>query len=108
MVTNDRRNTGSGGPLSDTDVNLPIEVLPVNDAPINQLASANGCQKRDMPYRIDGLQIKMWMRATPSCLGWRHLDSGGQAAAAVTGSGTWVAGAERVALPPSCAAGGRG
>ncbi len=34
MVTDDRGNTGSGGALSDTDV-LPIEVQPVNDAPIN-------------------------------------------------------------------------
>nr|WP_236754675.1 type I secretion protein [Aeromonas caviae] len=33
MVTNDLGNTGSGGALSDTDV-LPIEVEPVNDAPV--------------------------------------------------------------------------
>lgn len=31
MVTDDLGNTGSGGPLSDTDV-LPIEVQAVNDA----------------------------------------------------------------------------
>ncbi|MDX7817490.1 hypothetical protein SJR96_21200, partial [Aeromonas caviae] len=39
MVTDDRGNTGSGGPLGDTDV-LPIEVQPVNDAPVNLLPSA--------------------------------------------------------------------
>lgn len=57
MVTNDQGNTGSGGALSDTDV-LPIEVQPVNDAPINQLPTAPLVAKEDMPYRIDGLQVK--------------------------------------------------
>ncbi|MFQ2193472.1 retention module-containing protein [Aeromonas jandaei] len=57
MVTNDQGNTGSGGALSDTDV-LPIEVQPVNDAPVNQLPTAPLVAKEDMPYRIDGLQVK--------------------------------------------------
>lgn len=57
MVTNDQGNTGSGGALSDTDV-LPIEVLPVNDAPINQLPTAPLVTEEDVPYRIDGLQVK--------------------------------------------------
>ncbi|MBW3807272.1 retention module-containing protein [Aeromonas jandaei] len=57
MVTNDQGNTGSGGALSDTDV-LPIEVLPVNDAPINQLPTVPLVAEEDMPYRIDGLQVK--------------------------------------------------
>ncbi|QXC36622.1 retention module-containing protein [Aeromonas jandaei] len=57
MVTNDQGNTGSGGALSDTDV-LPIEVLPVNDAPINQLPTAPLVAEEDVPYRIDGLQVK--------------------------------------------------
>ncbi|WP_321150139.1 retention module-containing protein [Aeromonas jandaei] len=57
MVTNDQGNTGSGGALSDTDV-LPIEVQPVNDAPINQLPTAPLVAEEDMPYRIDGLQVK--------------------------------------------------
>ncbi|WP_421219574.1 retention module-containing protein [Aeromonas jandaei] len=57
MVTNDQGNTGSGGALSDTDV-LPIEVQPVNDAPINQLPTAPLVAEEDVPYRIDGLQVK--------------------------------------------------
>ncbi|QWL62712.1 retention module-containing protein [Aeromonas jandaei] len=57
MVTNDLGNTGSGGALSDTDV-VPIEVLPVNDAPVNQLPTAPLVAEEDVPYRIDGLQVK--------------------------------------------------
>ncbi|MGL6335738.1 retention module-containing protein [Aeromonas jandaei] len=57
MVTNDQGNTGSGGALSDTDV-LPIEVQPVNDAPVNQLPTAPLVAEEDVPYRIDGLQVK--------------------------------------------------
>ncbi|MBW3760203.1 retention module-containing protein [Aeromonas jandaei] len=57
MVTNDQGNTGSGGALSDTDV-LPIEVQPVNDAPENILPTAPLVAEEDMPYRIDGLQVK--------------------------------------------------
>ncbi|WP_148612192.1 T1SS-143 repeat domain-containing protein, partial [Aeromonas sobria] len=57
MVTNDQGNTGSGGALSDTDV-LPIEVQPVNDAPINQLPTAPLVAQEDQPYTIHGLQLK--------------------------------------------------
>ncbi|MGL6265392.1 retention module-containing protein [Aeromonas jandaei] len=57
MVTNDQGNTGSGGALSDTDV-LPIEVQPVNDAPINQLPTAPLVAQEDQPYTIRGLQVK--------------------------------------------------
>ncbi|MGL5496577.1 MAG: type I secretion C-terminal target domain-containing protein, partial [Aeromonas sobria] len=57
MVTNDQGNTGSGGALSDTDV-LPIEVQPVNDAPINQLPTAPLVAQEDQPYTIHGLQVK--------------------------------------------------
>ena len=57
MVTNDQGNTGSGGALSDTDV-LPIEVQPVNDAPLNQLPTAPLVAQEDQPYTIHGLQVK--------------------------------------------------
>ena len=56
MVTNDNGNTGSGGPLSDTDV-LPIEVQPVNDAPINVLPSDPQVAQEDQPFVIHGLQV---------------------------------------------------
>ncbi|MDX7813717.1 retention module-containing protein [Aeromonas caviae] len=57
MVTDDRGNTGSGGPLGDTDV-LPIEVQPVNDAPVNLLPSAPQVAQEDKPFVIQGLQVK--------------------------------------------------
>ncbi|PKQ74229.1 type I secretion protein [Aeromonas sobria] len=57
MVTNDQGNTGSGGALSDTDV-LPIEVQPVNDAPVNQLLTTPLVAQEDQPYTIHGLQVK--------------------------------------------------
>ncbi|MGU5527124.1 retention module-containing protein [Aeromonas caviae] len=56
MVTNDNGNTGSGGPLSDTDV-LPIEVQPVNDAPVNQLPTTPQVAQEDQPFTIHGLQV---------------------------------------------------
>ncbi|MGL5811900.1 MAG: retention module-containing protein [Aeromonas sp.] len=56
MVTNDNGNTGSGGPLSDTDV-LPIEVQPVNDAPVNVLPSDPQVAQEDQPFVIHGLQV---------------------------------------------------
>ncbi|MFB2854206.1 T1SS-143 repeat domain-containing protein [Aeromonas allosaccharophila] len=57
MVTNDQGNTGSGGALSDTDV-LPIEVQPVNDAPINVLPTTPQVAQEDQPFVIHGLQVK--------------------------------------------------
>ncbi|WP_310598261.1 retention module-containing protein [Aeromonas aquatica] len=57
MVTNDNGNTGSGGALSDTDV-LPIEVQPVNDAPVNVLPSDPQVAQEDHPFVINGLQVK--------------------------------------------------
>ncbi|MGY6036812.1 retention module-containing protein [Aeromonas sp. AE23HZ002T15] len=56
MVTNDNGNTGSGGALSDTDV-LPIEVQPVNDAPVNVLPSDPQVAQEDQPFVIHGLQV---------------------------------------------------
>ncbi|WP_349917947.1 retention module-containing protein [Aeromonas veronii] len=56
MVTNDNGNTGSGGALSDTDV-LPIEVQPVNDAPINVLPSDPQVAQEEQPFVIHGLQV---------------------------------------------------
>ncbi|WP_324046539.1 retention module-containing protein [Aeromonas caviae] len=56
MVTNDNGNTGSGGPLSDTDV-LPIEVQPVNDAPVNLLPTTPQVAQEDQPFTIHGLQV---------------------------------------------------
>lgn len=56
MVTNDRGNTGSGGALSDTDV-LPIEVQPVNDAPINQVPDAMAV-KEDGSLSLSGISVK--------------------------------------------------
>ena len=56
MVTDDRGNTGSGGPLSDTDV-LPILVQPVNDAPVNQLPTTPQVAQEDQPFTIHGLQV---------------------------------------------------
>ncbi|HHQ4508721.1 retention module-containing protein [Aeromonas hydrophila] len=56
MVTNDRGNTGSGGPLSDTDV-VPIAVLPVNDAPVNQLPGSMTV-KEDGSLSLSGISVK--------------------------------------------------
>ncbi|MGN5184814.1 retention module-containing protein [Aeromonas veronii] len=56
MVTNDQGNTGSGGALSDTDV-LPIEVQPVNDAPVNQLPGSMTV-KEDGPLSLSGVSVK--------------------------------------------------
>ena len=56
MVTNDLGNTGSGGPLSDTDV-LPIEVQPVNDDPVNILPGSQVAQE-DAPHLIQGLRVQ--------------------------------------------------
>ncbi|MFM4942346.1 type I secretion protein, partial [Aeromonas bivalvium] len=56
MVTNDLGNTGSGGPLSDTDV-LPIEVQPVNDDPVNILPGTQVAQE-DAPHLIQGLRVQ--------------------------------------------------
>ncbi|MCE9955667.1 T1SS-143 repeat domain-containing protein, partial [Aeromonas rivipollensis] len=57
MITNDRGNTGSGGALSDTDV-LPIEVQPVNDAPVNLLPGTPQVAQEDTPFVIKGLQVQ--------------------------------------------------
>lgn len=57
MITNDRGNTGSGGALSDTDV-LPIEVQPVNDAPVNVLPGTPQVAQEDTPFVIKGLQVQ--------------------------------------------------
>ncbi|MEZ6931360.1 retention module-containing protein [Aeromonas sp. S16(2024)] len=57
MVTDDRGNTGSGGALSDTDV-LPIEVQPVNDAPVNVLPDTPQVAQEDTPFVIKGLQVQ--------------------------------------------------
>ncbi|MBL0512127.1 retention module-containing protein [Aeromonas media] len=57
MVTNDNGNTGSGGALSDTDV-LPIEVQPVNDAPVNVLPTDPQVAQEDTPFVIKGLQVQ--------------------------------------------------
>lgn len=56
MVTNDRGNTGSGSPLSDTDV-VPIAVLPVNDAPVNQLPGSMTV-KEDGSLSLSGISVK--------------------------------------------------
>lgn len=56
MVTDDRGNTGSGGPLSDTDV-VPIEVLAVNDAPVNQLPGSMTV-KEDSSLSLSGISVK--------------------------------------------------
>ncbi|EPX9365306.1 retention module-containing protein [Aeromonas veronii] len=56
MVTNDQGNTGSGGALSDTDV-LPIEVQPVNDAPVNQLLGSMTV-KEDGSLSLSGVSVK--------------------------------------------------
>ncbi|RUR56909.1 retention module-containing protein [Aeromonas veronii] len=56
MVTNDQGNTGSGGALSDTDV-LPIEVQPVNDAPVNQLPGSMTV-KEDGSLSLSGVSVK--------------------------------------------------
>ncbi len=56
MVTDDRGNTGSGGALSDTDV-LPIEVQPVNDAPVNQVPDAMAV-KEDGSLSLSGISVK--------------------------------------------------
>ncbi|WP_429018560.1 retention module-containing protein [Aeromonas veronii] len=56
MVTNDQGNTGSGGALSDTDV-LPIEVQPVNDAPVNQLPGSMTV-KEDGSLSLSGISVK--------------------------------------------------
>lgn len=56
MVTNDQGNTGTGGALSDTDV-LPIEVQPVNDAPVNQLPGSMTV-KEDGSLSLSGVSVK--------------------------------------------------
>ncbi|MFQ2018659.1 retention module-containing protein [Aeromonas veronii] len=56
MVTNDQGNTGSGGALSDTDV-LPIEVQPVNDAPVNQLPGSMTV-KEDGSLSLSDVSVK--------------------------------------------------
>ncbi|MCX9134233.1 retention module-containing protein [Aeromonas veronii] len=56
MVTNDQGNTGSGGALSDTDV-LPIEVQPVNDAPVNQLPGSMTV-KEDGSLSLSSVSVK--------------------------------------------------
>ncbi|MDX7688472.1 retention module-containing protein [Aeromonas caviae] len=56
MVTNDQGNTGSGGALSDTDV-LPIEVQPINDAPVNQLPGSMTV-KEDGSLSLSGVSVK--------------------------------------------------
>lgn len=56
MVTDDLGNTGSGGPLSDTDV-LPIEVLAVNDAPVNQVPASLSV-KEDGALSLSGISVK--------------------------------------------------
>ncbi|MFV7563359.1 retention module-containing protein [Aeromonas sp. PS2Canimalfood6] len=56
MVTNDLGNTGSGGPLSDTDV-LPIEVEPVNDAPVTQVPGSLQV-KEDGSLSLTGISVK--------------------------------------------------
>ncbi|WDO00392.1 retention module-containing protein [Aeromonas allosaccharophila] len=56
MVTNDLGNSGSGGALSDTDV-VAIEVLPVNDAPVNQLPGSMTV-KEDGSLSLSGISVK--------------------------------------------------
>nr|WP_270833678.1 retention module-containing protein [Aeromonas sp. QDB07] len=56
MVTNDLGSTGSGGPLSDTDV-LPIEVEPVNDAPVTQVPGSLQV-KEDGSLSLTGISVK--------------------------------------------------
>ncbi|MBL0530434.1 retention module-containing protein [Aeromonas caviae] len=56
MVTNDLGNTGSGGPLSDTDV-LPIEVEPVKDAPVTQVPGSLQV-KEDGSLSLTGISVK--------------------------------------------------
>ncbi|MEZ6965417.1 retention module-containing protein [Aeromonas sp. S9(2024)] len=56
MVTDDLGNTGSGGPLSDTDV-LPIEVQAVNDAPVNQVPASLSV-KEDGTLSLSGISVK--------------------------------------------------
>ncbi|QCG48532.1 retention module-containing protein [Aeromonas schubertii] len=56
MVTDDLGNTGSGGPLSDSDV-LPIEVQAVNDAPVNQVPASLTVQE-DGALSLSGISVK--------------------------------------------------
>lgn len=56
MVTNDLGSTGSGGPLSDTDV-LPIEVAPVNDAPVTQVPGSQQVRE-DGSLSLTGISVK--------------------------------------------------
>src|SRR5207253_1406703 len=55
IVTNDQGNTGSGGPLSDTDT-VNITVNPVNDAPVNTVPGAQVVNE-DTALAVGGISV---------------------------------------------------
>src|SRR5204863_5369292 len=55
IVTNDQGNTGSGGPLSDTDT-VNITVNPVNDAPVNTVPGAQVVNE-DTALALGGVSV---------------------------------------------------
>src|SRR5207253_689494 len=55
IVTNDQGNTGSGGPLSDTDT-VNITVNPVNDAPVNTVPGAQVVNE-DTALAVGGVSV---------------------------------------------------
>jgi len=56
MITNDLGATGSGGPLTDTDLR-DINVTAINDAPVNTLPAGPHSTNEDTPLVISGISI---------------------------------------------------
>ncbi|MES2245444.1 MAG: tandem-95 repeat protein [Pseudomonadota bacterium] len=93
MTTNDGGNTGTGGPLSDTD-NIVINITPVNDSPVNTVPVAQTTNE-DTNKAITGLAISDaadgntgTMTVTLTVANGTLLVSGGTASISNSGTGT--------------------
>ncbi|MEJ8855830.1 tandem-95 repeat protein [Variovorax robiniae] len=88
MLTNDNGNTGTGGPLTDTDTAL-ITINPVNDAPINTLPAAGWTTNEDTAVALTGLAVADVDAAAGTITVQLGVDSGTLTAA--NGAGVTVA-----------------
>src|SRR5207253_2015169 len=111
IVTNDQGNTGSGGPLSDTDT-VNITVNPVNDAPVNTVPGAQvvnedtalavgGISVTDVDGNLSTVQLAVANgTVTVSLAGGATITAGGHGTATRTLSGSQADINATLASPP--------
>ncbi|MDO6388409.1 tandem-95 repeat protein, partial [Uliginosibacterium sp. 31-12] len=94
MSTSDGGNTGSGGTLTDND-SVSITVTPVNDAPVNSLATSYSTVE-DTALKLSGLSVADVDAASGSMSVTLNVSSG--SLAATSGSGVTISGSGTSAL----------